>query len=172
MRSVLGSETSSVKAMPPPSPMKPKSILHLINGGSSLPESPANQTRTVDLRSYQYQDHLKEPIVVGGGNITAEKHKVPKPGMKSDRVVVFKKMSGLSVPSLDEQGLPIKSFLEQTQSSMADFVEKGAVEPHHLWNLKKKKVFPAVPKRPESIAEIRSVARQLLDLNFDGLDLS
>ena len=38
--------------------------------------------------------------------------------------------------------------------------------------LKKKKVFPALPKRPESIAEIRNIARELLDLNFDGIDVS
>ena len=37
--------------------------------------------------------------------------------------------------------------------------------------LKKKKVYPAVPKRAESITEIRSFARQLLDLNFDGTEI-
>ena len=78
MRSVL--DTSAVHG-------KPKSILHLINAGESLPESPASQTRTVDLRHYQYQDHLKQPIVVGGGNIVDEQQT-----KKSDRVVVFKRM--------------------------------------------------------------------------------
>ena len=67
---------------------------------------------------------------MGGGNITGDKSEAPRVAIKSDRVVVFKRMSGLSLPSLDESGMPIKSFLEQTQSSMADFVEKGAVEPH------------------------------------------
>lgn len=47
-------------------------------------------------------------------------------------------------------------------------VEKGTVDPHSLWMLKKKKL--AVPKRPESITASLAL-QKLLDLNFDATDV-